>query len=93
MTVETRLQDSHRRRICRGMLKRLPDLFGRPEAIEVYAENAARLPMLIALAGRELVGFLSLQHQEDNRAEILVMAVRRDWHRQGVGRLLVSEAA
>lgn len=74
------------------MLLRLPGWFGRPDTIDAYAQHAATLPMLVAMAGCKVVGFLSLRYSAGESAEIVVMAVRPEWHRQGIGRGLVREA-
>ena len=90
--VHIRLQSAHRGRICQAMLLQLPDWFGRADAIDAYVQRAATLPMLVAMAGRKAAGFLSLRHSAGQSAEIVVMAVRPEWHRQGIGRALIREA-
>jgi GNAT superfamily N-acetyltransferase len=79
--------------LARSILDTLPEWFGIPAALAEYVRNAERLPMLAARVGSpEPVGFLSLRRQTSVAAEAYVLGVRREWHRQGVGRLLFAAA-
>ncbi len=84
--------DRDKSRICRGILESLPDWFGIPEAIDEYCEAVATLPMLGAVAGRSVVGFVALKLHTQGAVEAYVLGVRREWHRQGVGRALFAAA-
>jgi GNAT superfamily N-acetyltransferase len=77
--------------ICREILESLPEWFGIPEAIEAYARSVADLPMLVASdpLGR-VIGFIALRPQTASAVEVYVMGVRREWHRNGCGRLLIE---
>jgi XTP/dITP diphosphohydrolase len=79
--------------ICDAILRALPDWFAIEQAIRRYAEEAAALPMLVARAGDEPVGFVTLQRQSAEAWEIHVIGVRTEWHRRGIGRLLLGHAA
>ncbi len=50
------------------------------------------MPTLIAAYGDRVVGFLTLREHNAYAAEIHVMGIYPEYHRQGVGRALVSEA-
>lgn len=83
-----------RRASCRSVLSSLPKWFGIPEAVEAYVAAAEKLPMLVArVNGEEVVGFLSMQFHTEAAAEAVVLGVRPEWHRQGVGRKLFEAAA
>jgi ribosomal protein S18 acetylase RimI-like enzyme len=50
------------------------------------------MPTLVALAERDVVGFLTLRHFSPHASEIQVTAVRVEHHRRGIGRRLVLHA-
>lgn len=75
-----------------AILERLPDWFGRPEAIAEYAREAERLDVVVARTGAMPIGFLTLKPQTRECFEIAVMAVRPEWRRRGIGRRLVEVA-
>jgi GNAT superfamily N-acetyltransferase len=55
-----------------------------------YLAGLAELPAFVALRGGELVGFASLRVHFARSAEVEVLAVRPDLHRQGIGRALLA---
>jgi coenzyme F420-0:L-glutamate ligase / coenzyme F420-1:gamma-L-glutamate ligase len=80
---------SARARIAEAVLRDLPEWFGIEEATAAYIESAAMLP---TFAVEPDVGFLCLKQHTPQAAELYVMGVRREHHRQGIGRALVVEA-
>lgn len=80
---------SERSRIAEVVLRDLPEWFGIEEATAAYIRSAADLP---TFAIEPDAGFLCLKRHSLRAAEVYVMGVRRDHHRQGVGRALVAEA-
>lgn len=76
--------------LCREILGELPEWFGIPAAIEEYAARAESAPVLVATKGQDEVGLLVVADHGPHSAEIELMAVRPDFHRRGVGRLLVQ---
>jgi GNAT superfamily N-acetyltransferase len=76
-----------------GLLRRLPDWFGIPEANAEYVESARRLPGLVAHAREQPVGILLHRRHFAQAAEVHLMAVDPAWHRRGVGRALVDAVA
>ena len=73
-----------------SVLASVPEWFGIPEANAQYVADAARLPSYLAVEGDEVLGVaLVAQHVPESR-ELHLLAVRRDRHRQGIGRLLVE---
>ncbi len=73
-----------------SVLASVPEWFGIPEANAQYVADAARLPSYLAVEGDEALGVaLVAQHVPESR-ELHLLAVRRDRHRQGIGRLLVE---
>ena len=51
-----------------------------------------RLPTLLVYAEERVIGFVSLKQHNDCAAEIYVMGVLPEAHRQGVGRALITQA-
>ena len=88
MTVVELEDPGQRSRIAEHVLRDLPEWFGIEEATQSYIDQAATLTTF-AVADS---GFLSLKRHFPGTAEIWVMGVRRDAHRQGIGRLLVRAA-
>jgi len=82
-------EPAERSRVAEAVLRDLPDWFGVEEATRAYIEDAAGLPTFAAPPDG---GFLCLKQHTPRAAEIFVMGVRRDRHRQGVGRALVAAA-
>jgi ribosomal protein S18 acetylase RimI-like enzyme len=77
---------------CEPILRDLPQWFGIPEATEQYLKDIEGLPTFIASLEGEAVGFLTLREHSEYAAEIHVMGVRPELHRNGVGRALVCGA-
>lgn len=75
------------------LLRGLPDWFGIEQSLVEYARAADELPTFVARSGESLVGFVTLRRTSEAAMEVHVMAVRRDWHRRGVGRRLLEAAA
>lgn len=73
------------------LLASVPEWFGIPEANASYVADAARLPSYLAVDdGRDVVGVALLAEHFPESRELHLLAVRRDRHRQGVGRALVA---
>jgi len=78
--------------VCVSILRMLPDWFGIEEAILDYERVILHLPTFLAKADDRVLGFLSLKQHTSYSAEILVMAVRPEAQRGGIGRALVEAA-
>jgi coenzyme F420-0:L-glutamate ligase / coenzyme F420-1:gamma-L-glutamate ligase len=80
---------SERSRVAESVLRALPEWFGIEEATRMYIDDVAHLQTFATDDG---AGFLSLKLHGTRAAEIHVMGVRPDRHRDGLGRLLVRTA-
>jgi coenzyme F420-0:L-glutamate ligase/coenzyme F420-1:gamma-L-glutamate ligase len=80
---------AERSRVAEVVLRDLPEWFGIEEATAAYIEAAATLP---TFAVEPAAGFLCLKQHTPRAAELYVMGVRREQHRRGIGRALVSDA-
>jgi GNAT superfamily N-acetyltransferase len=78
--------------LCTPILRALPDWFGLEAAILQYASEIDGLPTFLAPQGEEVLGFLSLKQHFPYAAEVYVMGVRAEAHRQGLGRRLMEAA-
>lgn len=82
-------EPAERSRIAEAVLRDLPDWFGIEDATRKYIEDTATLP---TFAVEPDAGFLCVKQHTPRAAEIYVMGVRREQHRQGIGRALVVGA-
>ena len=79
---------------CEAVLRSLPAWFGIEEAILSYREAIDSLDTFLAeRADGELVGFMSVKRHFEKSAELYVLAVLEECHRQGVGRELFEASA
>ncbi|MEX2206917.1 MAG: GNAT family N-acetyltransferase [Myxococcota bacterium] len=74
---------------CARILAGLPDWFGLEASNRAYVESLSRLPGAVAESDGRIVGFAAIELHNPVSAEIHVMGVERDKHRQGIGRELV----
>ena len=76
--------------VCAPILEGLSEWFGIAEANAQYVRNIEVLPTFVARNGGDVVGFLTVKRHYPESAEVLVMGVRAERHRGGVGRALVE---
>lgn len=77
---------------CERILRALPDWFGIEDATQHYIDSTRELPTILAYADDVVIGFMSLKIHNPFSAEIYVMGVHPDVHRQGVGRKMLRVA-
>lgn len=77
-----------REMIARNILEALPDWFGLPESRETYIRECRSRPFWADVEDGEARGFLSLKETSPFTAELAVMGVLPECHRQGIGRAL-----
>ena len=78
--------------IARTILSQLPEWFGIPEAREEYIRESAGRIFFCAYDRNRPVGFLYLKETGNATVELYVMGIRKEYHRQGIGRLLFRQA-
>jgi GNAT superfamily N-acetyltransferase len=77
---------------CAELMSTVPHWFGIPESNEQYRGLADRNPTVIAMQGGRATGFLTFVRHSEHAAEVAVMAVRPELHRNGIGRKLIAAA-
>ncbi len=82
--VELRIEERGAGPICRQMLATLPTWFGIPESVEDYVAIADAIRPS-SRPRRNDVGILTLVAHTPYAAEIYVMGVRPEHHREGIG--------
>ena len=74
--------------IARQVLENLPDWFGIPESREAYVRGSRAQPFWADMEDGAARGFLTLKETSPHTAELAVMGVLPQFHRQGVGKAL-----
>jgi GNAT superfamily N-acetyltransferase len=77
--------------LCEQIMRSLPEWCGIEEAIVSYALDLVAMETWVAAREGGIQGFITLRRHNPHSGEIQVLAVRREWHRKGIGRLLVRE--
>jgi GNAT superfamily N-acetyltransferase len=78
--------------ICAPILRSLPEWFGIEEDIAQYVAEIDHLPTFLTCQAGEVTGFLSIKQHFPASAEVFVMGIRQEAHRQGMGRALMHQA-
>ena len=79
--------------ITRQILYNLPNWFQDKQAIEDYAKSAAKNFFYVVNNHAKIpVGFLNLKILNLFSAEVEVMGVNKNYHRKGIGTLLIKKA-
>ena len=76
---------------CANLIAALPEWFGIPEANAAYLESMNKFPSWVALNEDKVVGVITLTEQFQGSFEIHFLAVHPDFHRKGIGKLLVQQ--
>jgi GNAT superfamily N-acetyltransferase len=90
--LEIRMQEEGAGSVSAEILAALPKWFGLPDSVEDYVAGADTLPTVVATLGGSDTGILTLRVHSPYAAEIVVMGVRPEYHRAGIGRALLGAA-
>lgn len=92
--IEQIAEKAEKASISRRILEALPEWFGIPEAREEYINDSQEQLFFAAFdeERRQPIGFLCLKETGKATVELAVMGVRRECHRQGIGRELFFRA-
>ena len=78
--------------ICNRILRDLPNWFGDESAILNYIEKTQDMQFWSMFDNGEPIAFIALKDHNQYTAEIYVMGVLEEYHRQGIGRELIETA-
>lgn len=78
--------------ICSAILATLPDWFGIESSNAAYVRDVERMAMFAAFDNKEPIGVLSLDQHSPEVFENHVLGVQPQFHRQGLGRALMTRA-
>jgi GNAT superfamily N-acetyltransferase len=92
MTIEVEGPVTGKASLLEPVLRALPDWFGIEESIQNYLRDMDVMPTFIAREGKEILGFLTVKKHFENSAELIVMGVYPEMHRQGAGKKLLEKA-
>ena len=81
---------SQKSALATAVLADLPEWFGIPESTRAYIETAENLQVWGAYDGNQAVGFISLSYSSEDCAEIDCLAVKKCYHRLGIGSRLLG---
>ena len=79
-----------KRKITLQIMGNLPEWFNPPEDIPNKAELHRSMPFFTVYHGEETIAFAALKIHNSYTAEIFNIGVLREYHRQGIGHLLVN---
>lgn len=74
--------------IATEILQSLPEWFGLPESTAEYIRTCRTLPLWAEYRDGKTVGFLAMRETSPYTAELYVMGILKEYHRQGIGRRL-----
>lgn len=72
------------------MIASLPDWFGIPEANAAYLESLNKFQSWVAIKAEKVVGVITMVRLYPGSFEIHFLAVKAGYHRQGIGKILVT---
>lgn len=83
------IQNEQEKKLISGtILSGLPDWFGIPESIADYVNYSKDMPFWAKIKDERAIGFIVLKENSSCTAEIYVMGVLEEYHREGIGRQL-----
>ena len=90
--METReiIHPGEKSKICNDILRALPNWFGVEESIVDYVKKVQAMPFYATFDKNNVVGFVAIKPHNSFTAEVCVMGVLKDYHRQGIGNILIT---
>ena len=90
ITIKPVFSSSEKSSICNYTLRALPNWFGIEAAIVDYTEQVKEMPFYAAFDEDKSVGFVAIKIHNAYTAEVCVMGVLKEYHRQGIGKKLIQ---
>ena len=76
--------------ICNFILRALPDWFGIEESIVDYVTQVKNMPFFAVFDNNNAIGFVTIKLHNIHTAEIYVMGILQEYHKQGIGKKIIS---
>lgn len=77
--------------ICENILHALPNWFGIEESIIEYSSITKEMPFYAIYDNNLPVGFVAIKVHNSYTCEVCVMGVLQEYHRKGIGRMLIQK--
>ena len=90
LVIEEAKEEKQKMMVVAEVLRDLPEWFGIPESTQAYIEGAADLQVWAAYQESDLTGFISSSYSSEDCAEIDCLAVKKCYHRAGIGSQLLG---
>ena len=88
--MKIKLITKNKSQICEEILRSLPGWFGIEDAIQEYVREVNNLPFYAVEQNNQIIGFAAIKQHFKESAEIYVMAIKKEFHGQGVGKKLIA---
>ena len=75
--------------ICNYVLRALPSWFAVESSIIDYTKQVQQMPFYAAFDDSEAIGFVALKIHNPFTHEICVMGILSEYHRRGIGKILI----
>lgn len=72
------------------IIRALPEWFGIEESTLQYIKDANTMPTMLVRDDDDVIGFLTIHHHFPESAEIHCMGILPQYHRTGIGKLLLE---
>ena len=69
----------------------MPKWFGIEKALKQYVKDAESMPTWLVKDGANVIGFLTIKMHFPQSADIHCLAIHPDYHRKGIGTILIEE--
>jgi len=77
-------------KLCNDILRALPSWFGVESSIVGYTQQVRTMLLYAAFDGGSAIGFVALKIHNAFTAEICVIGILKEYHRQGAGKMLIE---
>lgn len=93
MYIHKVVDKHYKSKIIEEVLADLPEWFGLPESTNTYIDEGSNYLLYTALGeNNEVIAFLCLKETSIDALEVYCIAVKKRYHRQGIGRQLLNHA-
>ncbi len=92
MDIRKIISKQKKSEITETILRQLPDWFGVEKSILHYIETVGDKEFYSAYIDDKAVGFIALDFHNDFTAEIYLIGIKKEYHRNGIGKKLISHA-